>query len=302
MTLSIELCLWIDSARAVEAVDFYVGLFPESQAGRIDVFENSGSDGEETIFAGEFSLAGRNMQLIGAHPHQQPNPSISLKFAASDRTTVERIGRSLLDGGAELMPFGSYPWSDYFGWVVDRYGISWQVLVEPDRPAQLAPALMFVGDQNGRAAEAIELYTSLFPDSGVEVLQRFGDEDADQRGNVFFAKIRLAGRRFDVTDSGVGHAFGFNDMVSLAVLCDGQDEVDRYWNGLLSGGGEPVQCGWLKDRFGVSWQIVPRRLNELLRSSDSSGAAAVMRCMLGQVKIDLAELETAYISHEALTS
>lgn len=110
------------------------------------------------------------------------------------------------------------------------------------------------------------------------------------------AQVRLAGERFDIMDSGREHAFDFNDMVSLAVMCDGQEDVDRYWAALLAGGGEPVQCGWLKDRFGVSWQIVPRRLNELLRDPDPQRSAAVMHRMLEQIKLDVAELEAAYFA------
>jgi predicted 3-demethylubiquinone-9 3-methyltransferase (glyoxalase superfamily) len=210
--------------------------------------------------------------------------------------TFENSGPNLDEAvrGFELMAFGSYPWSEYFGWVSDRFGVTWQVLVEPVETPTVAPAMTFVRDQYGHAREAIELYTSLFPDSSIDVLQLFGDDAPAETGKVLFSMIHLAGHRFDITDSGAPHNFDFNHMVSLAVMCDGQEEVDRYWDGLIAAGGQPEQCGWLKDRFGVSWQIVPRRLNELLRDGDPVRAAAVMRCMLEQVKIDVSELEAAY--------
>ncbi len=294
MSTSIEPCLWIDSDRLQEAVQLYVDAIPNSRINMVDTYKNAGPNFDQTVCVFEFELAGRRLQAFGGGSHQELNPSISLKFASSDRETVERVGAALLEGGFELMPFGSYPWSEYFGWVSDRYGVTWQVLVEPVETAIVAPAMMFVGDQYGRAGEAIELYTSLFPDSGVDVLQLFGDESAADRGKVLYSMIHLAGQRFDLTDSGVGHSFQFNDMVSLAVMCEGQAEVDRYWDGLIAGGGEPVQCGWLKDRFGVSWQVVPRRFTELLRSGSPDQAAAVIRCMINQVKIDVAELEAAF--------
>lgn len=293
MNLSIEPCLWIDASRAREAVDFYIDSIPDSHLDKADTFENSGPEGEEPVYVFELALAKRRVQILGAGPHQQLNPAISMKFVSPERETAERVGQTLLDGGVELMPFAAYPWSSYFGWVVDRYGISWQVLVEPDHGPLLAPAMMFVGAQNGRAQEAIDLYTSLFPNSSIELVQHFGADDPDQEGNIFYATIELAGQRFDLTENGADHDFAFNDMISLAVMCDGQKEVDRYWDGLLANGGEPSQCGWLKDRFGVSWQIIPRQLNELLNSTEPGKAEAAMRCILQQVKIDIAELEAA---------
>jgi predicted 3-demethylubiquinone-9 3-methyltransferase (glyoxalase superfamily) len=294
VSLSIEPCLWIDPDQAQEAVQRYVDLIPGSRINIMDTFENSGPNLDEAVRVFEFELAGRRIQAIGARSDQELNPAISLKFASSDRETVERVGAGLLEGGFELMAFGSYPWSEYFGWVTDRFGVTWQVLVEPVETPTVAPAMTFVRDQYGHAREAIELYTSLFPDSSIDVLQLFGDDAPAETGKVLFSMIHLAGHRFDITDSGAPHNFDFNHMVSLAVMCDGQEEVDRYWDGLIAAGGQPEQCGWLKDRFGVSWQIVPRRLNELLRDDDPVRTAAVMRCMLDQVKIDVSELEAAY--------
>jgi predicted 3-demethylubiquinone-9 3-methyltransferase (glyoxalase superfamily) len=165
----------------------------------------------------------------------------------------------------------------------------------PQAPERLiVPSLMFVGDQYGRAAEAIELYTQVFDDSEVGSIQRApGEEGDDGQGPVMFADFTLRGICLAAMDDDAAHEFQFNEGISLIVNCADQAEVDRYWDALTADGGQAQQCGWLKDTFGVRWQIVPERLTELLWETDPATSERVAEALLEMQKIDVGELEVA---------
>jgi predicted 3-demethylubiquinone-9 3-methyltransferase (glyoxalase superfamily) len=151
------------------------------------------------------------------------------------------------------------------------------------------PCLWF----NGRAEEAARFYTSIFPDSRIEgVAAAAADVPDGRKGDVLTVEFTLSGSRFLGLNGGPD--FTFNEAISFVIDCADQAEVDRYWQALVEGGGEHGPCGWLKDRFGLSWQVVPRRLRELLESPDRDAAERTMQKMLGMSKLDVAELEAAY--------
>ena len=153
----------------------------------------------------------------------------------------------------------------------------------------ITPCLWF----DGQAEEAAKLWTSIFPDSRIDrVNQSASDTPSGAKGTVLTVEFTLRGQPFVGLNGGPD--FHFNEAISFVVDCQDQAEVDRYWEALTAGGGEPGPCGWLKDRFGVSWQVVPRRLNELIQSPDSDGAERAMQAMLSRSKIDVAELERAF--------
>jgi predicted 3-demethylubiquinone-9 3-methyltransferase (glyoxalase superfamily) len=146
---------------------------------------------------------------------------------------------------------------------------------------------------DGQAEEAARFYTRLFPDSRVDkVVEAATDNPSTPAGAVLTVEFTLAGRPFVGLNGGPD--FEFNEAVSFVIDCDDQAEVDRYWDALTADGGSPGVCGWLKDRFGVSWQVVPRQLNEMLESSDRAAAARAMEAMLRMEKLDLAALRDAY--------
>ena len=139
---------------------------------------------------------------------------------------------------------------------------------------------------DGRAAEAAEFYTSTFDDSSILTSM------PGPGGQVLTVDFEIEGRQFMALNG--GPAFTFNEAVSLVVNCDSQDEVDRYWNALLEGGGEESQCGWLKDKFGLSWQIVPAGMPSLLNGPDPAGSQRAMEAMLKMRKLDINVLQKAY--------
>jgi predicted 3-demethylubiquinone-9 3-methyltransferase (glyoxalase superfamily) len=142
-----------------------------------------------------------------------------------------------------------------------------------------------------QAEEAVDFYTSIFPNSKVTSRSYYGDVGPGESGSLMTASFELDGQEFVALNG--GSSFSFSEGISLFVDCETQEEVDRYWERLTEGGGEPGPCGWLKDRFGVSWQIVPRRLMELIGGEDRARAERVMAAMLQMGKIEIDELERA---------
>jgi predicted 3-demethylubiquinone-9 3-methyltransferase (glyoxalase superfamily) len=145
---------------------------------------------------------------------------------------------------------------------------------------------------NDQAEEAANLYTSLFADSCIDNVSRYGEGAPAPAGSVMSVNFRLAGQEFIALNG--GPSFKFEEGMSLFVGCEDQEEVDRLWSALTANGGEESMCGWLKDRFGVSWQIVPRVLGEMLGDTDTEKADRVMRAMLQMRRIDIGELNRAY--------
>jgi predicted 3-demethylubiquinone-9 3-methyltransferase (glyoxalase superfamily) len=146
---------------------------------------------------------------------------------------------------------------------------------------------------NGEAEAAARLYTSLLPDSRIDrVVKSPADNPSTREGEVLTVDFTLAGQRFIGLNG--GPEFPFTEAVSISIECEDQEEVDRLWTSLILGGGQPGQCGWLKDRFGLSWQVVPREMNEMLTGPDAAGAKRAMEAMLQMTKLDVAKLREAY--------
>ncbi|MFM8322534.1 MAG: VOC family protein [Chloroflexota bacterium] len=284
--------LWFDK-EARQAAEFYTSIFPHSRIKSTAVLNDTPSGSVETV---TFDLFGQAFSAISAGPLFKFNPSISFQVACETDAEVDACWARLSEGGQALMELGEYPFSQRFGWVQDRYGLSWQVMHMGSRPIRnkIIPMLMFVGEQVGKAEDAIQFYVSVFPDSHVdEVLRHGAGAEPDKPGTLQQASFTLAGQAFSAIDSAYEHGFTFNEAISLMVYCDTQAEIDDYW-GKLSAVPEAEQCGWLKDRYGVSWQIVPTRMDEMMRSSSPEQLARVTEAFLAMKKFDLAQLEMAY--------
>ncbi|MEQ1578637.1 MAG: VOC family protein [Hyphomicrobium sp.] len=157
---------------------------------------------------------------------------------------------------------------------------------------KITPCLWF----EGNAEEAVQFYTSVFPNSSVSAVHRSRtDTPGSKEGAVLLILFTLAGQNYQALNGGPHDKF--NDAISLSVDCEDQAEVDRLWAALTVDGGRPVQCGWLKDKFGLSWQIVPRRLIELMSDPDANKGRRVMQALMQMVKIDVAQLEAAYAGY-----
>ena len=154
---------------------------------------------------------------------------------------------------------------------------------------KITPSLWF----DGRAEEAAAFYASIFPDSRIDAISRSpADNPSTKAGDILLVAFTVAGQPFVAING--GPQFPFTEAVSFQIDCADQAEVDRYWDALVEGGGEPGRCGWLKDRFGLSWQVVPREMGAYLGGPDAAGAARAMETMLRMEKLDVAKLREAY--------
>ena len=289
-------CLWFDT-QAEEAAEFYVSLFENSNVGSVSRYDKALAEAtgqpEGSAVIVPFELAGQGFLGLNGGPHFDFTPAISLFVHCGAGKEVDDLFAGLSNGGEILMPLQKYPFSDKYAWIHDRYGLSWQLFLGRPHGQKIAPSLMFVGEQGGKAEEAVRFYTALFEDAGVDDLTRYGKGEApDIEGTVKYASFRLAGQRFTAMDSNQEHDFNFNEAVSFVVDCKDQKEVDYFWS-RFTDGGEEAPCSWLKDRFGVSWQIVPTILPEMLRDKDPERARRVMQARLQMKKIDIATLQEA---------
>jgi predicted 3-demethylubiquinone-9 3-methyltransferase (glyoxalase superfamily) len=284
--------LWFDT-EAVEAANFYASTFPDSAVTNVTTIHDTPSGDTDIV---SFQLWGMPFMAISAGPLFKFTPAVSFTVSCSTKEQVDALWDQLSEGGTELMPLAPYPFSERYGWTTDRYGLSWQIMLAGDEQMgqRVTPTLMFVGDVSGKAEEAIELYASVFPDSKVGPILRYGsDEQPDEEGTIKYAGFLLNGQQFAAMDSAREHDFGFNEAISFIVNCENQEEIDHYWDG-LSAVPEAEQCGWLKDRYGLSWQVVPSAMEEMLRDGTKEQIARVTEAFLQMKKFDLAELRRAY--------
>lgn len=284
--------LWYDK-EAKEAALFYMSLFNQSRLINITTIGGTPSGDAEIV---SFELAGQSFMAISAGPYFKFNPSISLMVACDSVEEVDVLWKSLSEGGAVLMALGEYPFSKWYGWIQDRYGLSWQLMfVEGGGTSQkITPNLLFSGDACGRTEEAVNYYTKIFSDSGIGFFSKYGEGEAkSSKAVVNYAAFKLCGVEFSAMDNAFDVEFSFNEAFSLMVLCEDQAEIDDYW-AKLSEVPEAEQCGWLKDRFGLSWQIVPACMNEMMANGSKEQIQRVTDAFLKMKKFDIASLKRAY--------
>lgn len=284
--------LWFDK-EAVEAAEFYCSTFQKSRIMNVRTIRDTPSGDCDVV---SFELFGQTFQAISAGALFKFTPAVSFLVRCQTKDEVDTLWTKLSAGGTALMPVDSYPFSERYGWTEDRYGLSWQVMHVGDEEIsqRVTPTLMFVREVCGRAEEAVNFYTSVFPDSKVGATLRYGqDEQPDKEGTIRHVGFVLAGQEFAAMDSAHDHRFGFNEAISFMVGCESQDEIDYFWDS-LSAVPEAEQCGWLKDKYGVVWQIVPSLLDEYMGRGSEEQIAAVTQAFLQMKKFDLAELQRAY--------
>jgi predicted 3-demethylubiquinone-9 3-methyltransferase (glyoxalase superfamily) len=281
--------LWFNRNGA-EAASFYTSLIPGSHFEKPSTVNDTPS-GNVEIF--QVNLAGMDFQFLSAGAEFKFTPAISFLLACTSKAEVDRIAAGLADGGSFLMPLASYPFSGRYAWVVDRFGLSWQVMLNDIHAGAvgITPTLMFVGENCGKAEEAVKRYVKLFPDSSLGEIDRYGEnQGADKPGTVRHLAFRLAGVDLAAMDSAQTGLASFTEAISFIVSTEDQEETDLFWDALSADPGAEA-CGWLKDSWGLSWQIVPTALRRLMSSVDPEKVAAVTKAFLKMKKLNIAELE-----------
>jgi predicted 3-demethylubiquinone-9 3-methyltransferase (glyoxalase superfamily) len=284
--------LWFDK-EAKEAAEFYTSILKGSKVKNTTTIHNTPSG---TVDIVTIELSGQEFMAISAGPLFKFNPSVSFLVACKTKGEVDALWEKLSEGGTALMELGEYPFSEKYGWVQDRYGLSWQVMFMGDRSIKqkITPTLMFVGSVCGKAEEAIDFYASVFHNAKVgDILRYSKGEEPDKEGTIKHVAFTLEGQDFAAMDSARAHNFTFNEAISFVVNCKTQEEIDYYW-GKLSADPKAEQCGWLKDKYGLSWQIVPTVMDEMLRDKDKRKIERVTEAFLKMKKFDIAKLKEAY--------
>jgi predicted 3-demethylubiquinone-9 3-methyltransferase (glyoxalase superfamily) len=295
----ISVGLWYDQD-AEQAANFYKDIFPGS---RIDHIFHYGNEGQEitggkpgSVMFVTFTLAGLTFQAINGGPIFKINPSISLYVVTETEQETEKVWKKLSEGGTVLMELGKYDWSEKYGWVQDKYGLTWQIGLGKvsDVGQKITPYLYYVRKNAGRAEEAMKFYMSIFRSTTIDGVMKHPKGSSDPEGHIMHAQFKLADSKFMVSDSSADHNFNFNEAVSIIIDCKDQKEIDYYWDNLIAGGGKESMCGWLSDKFGVSWQVNALRLNEMLMDKDQKKVDRVTRAFLKMRKFNIAELEKAF--------
>lgn len=291
--------LWFDK-EAGAASKSYLEAFGDAKILKTRTLSDTPSGTVEVI---DMVILGQEFTLMSAGPYFKFTPAVSffVNFDPSRmpdaRARLDELWGKLSDGGRALMPLQAYPFSDRYGWIQDKYGVSWQlILTSPageERP-RIVPSLLFVGEAYGKAEAASDFYLSVFGDARRGTLSRYpAGMEPNKEGTVMFTDFMLEKRWFAAMDGGGSHPFGFTEATSFVINCETQEELDRYWS-RLSAVPEAEQCGWVKDKFGLSWQVVPTAMNDYVYGPDAAGAARATQAMLKMKKLDLAALKAAY--------
>lgn len=263
MENSIIPSIWFDQ-NAKEAFDLYSQTFPNSHITSI------------SPIVVEAQLNGVRFIGINGGPMFKPNPSISFMVICESKEEVDRIWNVFSPDGSILMPLDNYPWSPYYGWVADKYGVNWQLYlgkVSDTNQQAIVPTLMYCGAQQGKCEAALKFYEELFKDFRSNGIMRYTTGEYD--GQIQHTQFLVNGFTLMAMDSGVSQNFTFNEGISLTIICQDQAEIDYYWNRITQEGQES-RCGWCKDQFGVSWQIVPAQISTYLQNPGAGVALMKM--------------------------
>lgn len=277
-------CLWFDH-QVEDAAKFYSSVFSRSKIGQITYYTQASAEvsgqKEGSVLTVDFILENLAIQGLNGGPIFKFSPSFSFLVNCESEEELNEKWRLLTESGSIRMPLDKYPWAEKYGWTVDRYGVDWQLSLSP-KEEKIMPALLFVDELFGKGEEAIRFYTSIFPNSNIESIHH-----DDETKTVAHCAFRLNHEPFALMEGNGEHGFKFTHANSLAILCDSQEEIDHYWH-KLSEGGQKEPCGWLKDKFGVSWQVVPSIMGDIMADPQKSDKA--MRAMLQQKDPNLEEI------------
>jgi predicted 3-demethylubiquinone-9 3-methyltransferase (glyoxalase superfamily) len=275
MQTSIYPCLWFDN-NANEAAKYYCNLFPNTQIL------------QETPLVTTFEIKGTKFMGLNGGPLYQKNSSISFFVYGGGDYEITRLYNELIQGGTILMPLDKYEWSPKYAWVSDKFGVNWQLDIDQINSSQkVVPALMFANQKRLKVKEAIVHYTSIFSNSKILLEAPYSTDINPSADILLFAQVKLDGYILNAMSSMHAHDFDFTPAISLVIECDNQQEIDYYWDNLGKGGTYSM-CGWLEDKFGVSWQIVPKVLSSLM--ADEQKAPKVIQAFLKMQKFDIETL------------
>lgn len=277
MNNNIHPCIWYDG-NAKAAAEFYCTVFPGA---KITV---------DSPMVVNFELYGQKFMGLNGGPMFKTNPSVSFLIICEEDNEIETLWKALSEDGMVMMPLDKYDWSERYGFVQDKFGLAWQIMKGKysDVNQKITPTLLFVGNSFGKAEAAVKYYTEVVKPSSVDGILLYAENEGPAAGSVKHSQFILDGKVFMAMDGYGEHKFAFNEGISFVVECKDQEEIDYFWNTLTSDGGQESMCGWLKDKFGVSWQIIPKNIGTLMM--DPVNGQKAMQALMQMKKIDIAKL------------
>lgn len=284
--------LWYDT-QALEAAQLYVSLFDDSKILNEAMLYDTPSGDAQTV---EFQLAGLQFASISAGPYFNFNETISLMVACETKDEVNHLYETLVKGGKVLMPLDEYSFSNWYGWISDCYGLNWQIMLVENMKehTKIRPCILFSKEQCGKCEEAIAYYHKIFPQVETGYVNYYETGQAfDNRAKINYAELKLFDVNLVLMDHGIGGKETFNEAFSFMISCEDQSEIDQYWDA-LSCVPEAEACGWLKDCYGLSWQIVPKDLSMYLGHGSKEQVERVTKSFLQMKKFDIKTLEKAW--------
>ncbi len=277
MNNNIHPCIWYNG-NAKQAAEFYCTLFPNSKIT---------TDSPMVV---KWELAGQTFMGLNGGPMFTTNPSISFLVICEEDAEMDMLWQKLSDGGMVMMALDKYDWSERYGFVQDKFGLAWQIMKGKysDVNQKITPTLLFVGNSFGKAATAVKYYTDVFKPSSVDGILLYAENEGPAAGSVKHSQYVLDGKVFMAMDGYGEHQFAFNEGISFVVECESQVDIDYFWDSLTCNGGQESMCGWLKDKFGVSWQIIPKNIGAIMM--DPVNGQKAMQALMQMKKIDIAKL------------
>ncbi len=280
MNNNIHPCIWYNG-NAKEAAEFYCTLFTNSKITT------------DSAMVVKWELAEQTFMGLNGGPMFKPNASISFLVTCESDDEIEMLWKALSKDGMVMMALDKYDWSEKYGFVQDKFGIAWQIMKGKysDVNQKITPTLLFVGDSFGKAVAAVNYYTTVFKPSNIDGILLYAENEGPAAGSVKHSQFILDGKVFMAMDGYGPHAFAFNEGISFVVECDSQVDIDFFWDTFIGNGGEESMCGWLKDKFGVSWQIIPKNIGAIMLHPQNGQKA--MQALMQMKKIEIAKLTNA---------
>ena len=288
-------CLWFDD-EAEEAAKFYTSIFTNSKITQVSKYNEEMAKAadrpKESVMIVKFELNSQEFIGLNGGPIFKLNPSISMFVHCETKEQVDTLFKKLSQGGQVMMELDKYPFSERYVFIADKYGLSWQIMLSKEKH-HIEPAILFVKKSFGKAEEAIKYYIKVFKNSKVNHIEKYKKGQDVKEGTVMYSSFVLEGEHFSAMDGPGTHEFGFNEAFSFTVNCKGQEETDYYYDKLAKDGSEQP-CGWVKDKFGISWQINPIEFTEMVSDKNPKKVQATLKAMLQMKKLDLKKFREAF--------
>lgn len=268
-------CFWFDG-NARDAAVFYTSVFSASK-----ILESN-------TLVTTFELINTKFMALNGGPMYKMTPAFSFSVYCENEKETRRLYNLLSENGKILIPLDNYDWSPLYAWVEDKFGVSWQLDANSSGQNEtIIPTLLFVNRKNTLVKEAVKYYKNIFPGSETIFEAPFPPEAEMPEGSLLFARFQLNENVFNIMCSTEPHDYDFTPGNSIVIECETQEEIDYYWE-KLGKEGHYSMCGWLEDKYGISWQIIPAILPQLM--ADQEKAEKVAQAFLSMQKLEIATL------------